>query len=379
LQHRRDRALVTLAHPARIAAIGVLLGMAALDAVAQQPWEIGELPPEPERPPSALNVSITLFEPGVPENRALHREQEVFPRIRTIESLFLPFVLREAIHESGEWGAVRVIRGTQSSAELLVSCEIVRSDGNTLTIDLEAVDAAGRVWIDRLYSGVVTERYSLDDDQAGVPELFRQIAAELVVVRDSLDERSLDNIAELSLMRYAIDLLPGPFEDYVVEAPDGLFSLNRLPARDDPTLARIHRLRRVENAITDVVDERYDELHGEIASVYDLWRQYRRKFKQFQDDEAVRARIDPSDAPKGSYDAMMDRYERYKWDRMAAQEQDKWAVGFDNEVGPTIDTIESRIETLAGWVDLEYANWQRILAEFYEIENRLAPEAAGPE
>ena len=40
-----------------------------------------------------LNVSIAAFDPGVPEDNSLHRDLQVFPKIREIESMFLPFVL----------------------------------------------------------------------------------------------------------------------------------------------------------------------------------------------------------------------------------------------------------------------------------------------
>ena len=41
-----------------------------------------------------LNISISTFDPGIPEDYSLHRDLQVFPKIREIESMFLPFVLR---------------------------------------------------------------------------------------------------------------------------------------------------------------------------------------------------------------------------------------------------------------------------------------------
>ncbi len=46
---------------------------------------------------SKLDVSIAVFDPGVPADPSLHRDLDVFPRIRKIESLFLPFILRGAL------------------------------------------------------------------------------------------------------------------------------------------------------------------------------------------------------------------------------------------------------------------------------------------
>jgi hypothetical protein len=327
--------------------------------------------PDGQREPSALNVSIALFDPGIPQDRSVHRDQQVYPRIREIEALFLPFRLREVLNDSHEWGVVRVVPQVDDSAELLVTASIVHSDGELLELSVRAADSAGRIWVDQVYTGSSDANYARNEEDPAAREpraMYAQIASDLLLARDQLDERKLREVAELSLLRYANGLVPEKFGDYIGTTEAGGYELLRLPAATDPMLGRIHRLRRVENTITDTVDERYEELHEEIASVYDLWREYRRRYSRFQVEEAERAANDPSDAPRGSYESMMDRYQQYKWDRAAAQEQDDWAVGFDNEVGPTISRIESRIEKLEGWVEQEYSVWERILAEFYELE-----------
>ena len=65
---------------------------------------------------------------------------------------------------------------------------------------------------------------------------------------------------------------------------------------------------------------------------------------------------------------MLARYENYKYDRITAQEQDRLAVAFDNEVGPTVLAMEIRINELQDWVDQKYAEWRRILAALFDVE-----------
>ena len=119
------------------------------------------------------------------------------------------------------------------------------------------------------------------------------------------------------------------------------------------------------------MDAKFRELNADVAIVYDVWREYRRKFAQYQLDDALHAQNSKSDAPRGSYEAILSRYENYKWDRQAAQEQESWAIGFENEVGPTITAIETRVAELEGWVEDRYAEWRRILAELFELETEL--------
>jgi len=319
----------------------------------------------------ALNISIAVFDPGVPTDQSLHRDLEVIPRIREIEAMFLPFVLRETLARTNEWGAVRVVPEPDISAELLLSGTIVRSDGEILELEIRAVDASGRVWLDKTFAGVATDSYAQHDDESGVPGyqmLYDQIAEDLLLARAGSNNESLEDIADISLLRYASQLAPSAFSHYLNETADGTFLLDRLPAENDPMLGRIERIRAVEYVITDAVDTKFQELNAEIASTYDLWRQYRRKFVEYRMQDAEWAQETKPDAPRGSYESIKSLYDNYRWHRISAQVRDNLAVAFDNEVGPTVEAMEVRIAELEGWVDQQYAEWNRLLEELFEIE-----------
>jgi hypothetical protein len=331
------------------------------------------------RPPAALNVTIAVFDPGLPEDEGLYRDLQIFPRIRSIESMFLPFVLRETLAATGEWGAVRVVPAADPAAELLVSGRIVHSDGDTLQLAVRAVDASGRVWVDRVFDGAVVDAYSPRNGAVPVPaqqQIFDAIAAQLVVARGKLTEGQLSAVVDISMLRYAAQLAPSAFGNYLHTTDDGLIVLDRLPARDDPMLARIDRLRRTEYVITDAVDAKFRELHAEIASVYDVWREYRRKAIGYRADDAKLASDPRSIGERGSYEALKSVYDNYKSDRIIDQELDRLAVAFNNEVGPTITAMEERVAELRGWVDERYVEWNRILEELFEVETG---QAAAPD
>ncbi len=79
----------------------------------------------------------------------------------------------------------------------------------------------------------------------------------MLAARTSLSDKMLSDIAEVSLLRYADQLAPAAFGDYLNSGPDGTFIIHRLPAEDDPMLERIERIRRVEYVVTDTMDEQY--------------------------------------------------------------------------------------------------------------------------
>ena len=314
---------------------------------------------EAARDTSRLNVSIAIFDAGIPADRSVHRDQEVFPRVRKIEALYLPFVLRNVLTSSNEWGAIRVVPGTDKAAELLINGTIQRSDGDSLVLRIQAADASGRIWVDRDFSGIANDQ-----------QIYTDIAAALSESRALLDDKALRNIVEISLLRYSQELAPAAFGDYL-EQTDSTYSIKRLPASNDPMVERIERLRGVEYVFTDAVDAKFRELSADVETVYELWGEYRRQFKRFQQEESLRTQAGQSQLPRDTYDGMLERYERYKWDRQAVEEQENWAVGFENEMGPTITAIEERVAELEGWVEERYAEWQRILAELFEVETAM--------
>ncbi len=322
----------------------------------------------------ALNISIAEFDPGVPDDRSMHRDLQIFPRIRDVEAKFLPFVLRETLVSRGEWGAVRVVTEPDEAAEVAISGSIVHSDGERLELQVQAVDATGRLWFDRSFAARLTEEIlQTDAADAGSPyqPLYDAIAEALQEARQQLDDRALAQITEISLLRYAVELAPSAFGQYLAEDEQGGYALRRLPARSDPMLDRIERIRLTEYVITDTVDAKFRELHEEIASTYALWREYRRKSVEYDRQNAERAQETRSDTASGSFEAIRSLYDNYKWDRVTAQERDRLAIAFNNEVGPVVDAMEARIAELESWVEEKYAEWHRLLEELFEAEAEL--------
>lgn len=334
----------------------------------------GEAAGQQMREPGALNVSIQAFEPGVPADRGLHRDLEIFPRIRAIEARILPFLLREEMVESGKWGAVRVVPETDDAAELLVLGRIEHSDGEVVAIRVRAIDASGRAWLDERFEGDAAADYS----ETGPGPMYSAINTALLAARGRLDDTALARIVEVSMMRYAASLAPTAFSPYLARDEDGRYRLARLPSRDDPMLARINRLRGMEYVITDAIDAKYRELNDEVTAVYDLWRAYRRKSLEYRAEDARYARSSVDDAEPGSYETLQALYDSYKWSRLTAQELDDLAVAFSNEVEPLVKNVEERIVELNSWADERYGEWNRILEELFEVESLIGPTGPSP-
>ena len=323
---------------------------------------------------AALNVTISVFDPGVPADDSVLRDLEVFPRIRGVEAQLLPFRLREALVDTGDWGAVRVVTKPDLAAELLLTGSILRSDGDVLALRIQARDATGRTWFDRAFNAE-----AIDDATPGSEfrHLYESIASSLLDARQQFDEATLRAIANVSLMRYAVELAPASFEGFIQETSEGTWTLLRLPAENDPMLRRIQLIRNTEFLITDTIDSKFRELNDDVARTYRVWRDYRRKYVGYEEENYRFAQRNFRDAPRGSWEAIKDQYDIYKYDRVTVQEQDRLAVAFDNEVRPLVRAMEERIAadghgvTLEGWVEDGYREWRRLLDELEEVETYL--------
>lgn len=318
-----------------------------------------------------LNVALAVFDPGVPELETLPREKDVFPEVRKVEARYLPYVLRETLVHTNEWGAVRVVPEPDPTAEMLVSAKIVKSDGVTLELEVRALDSTGRKWLEKIYS-VSADDVDNPSNSANRTDpfqsLYHRIADDLSAVRASLDEEETSKIVDVSLLRYATELAPEAFGDYLDRGPDGTLEIRRLPARDDPMLDRVKRIREFEYLFTDTMDEQYQALYKDIAPTYDLWRKYRRQLALHRKAEEERLRDNKPQAPRGSYTRMKQTYDNYRWAKIQEQILDQWATGFNNEVGPTVMELEGRLVELKGTLDTRYTEWRSILKSIFLLE-----------
>ena len=107
-----------------------------------------------------LDVGITIFDPGLPpEGQPV--PDDVFPELRKAESRFQAIQLMETMQSTGQWGAVRVLPAGHGTTDLRVSGTILLSTGLKIALDIRAVDARGKVWIEDRDSNV-EELFSWD-------------------------------------------------------------------------------------------------------------------------------------------------------------------------------------------------------------------------
>src|SRR5690606_41223590 len=157
----------------------------------------------------------------------------------------------------------------------------------------------------------------------------------------------------------------------VVRGAAGCLQVPRWPARADPLLARVETIREREYLFIDVVDEEYRRFYADVKPVYDMWREFRREAVDSAAAMTAREAASPSRFPRGSYYALQESYNNYRWAKLQERYLDELREGFANETAPTEIELADSLYRLTGTREQQYREWRDILAELYELETGL--------
>ena len=361
-----------------------------------------------------LDVAVQAFDANIPEaikdNEEALDKRRIYPDIRKAESRLLANRLKTTLETTGQWGAVRVVPEGVRFVDILITGKILESTGGRLELELRAVDAVGRVWIDdKVYSGEADLGSYKTDAALRARDPFKnvyvQIADDLLHARERLSTMDRRDIRQVAALRFAKDLDPRSFGGYLVEDKDGFIKINRLPASNDPALARVEKIRERDTVVIDTLDG-YNEQFSE--GLFDSYAGYRRTSREAIEKEdkaraqattrtvlgaaAVLASIFVSsqcgsadyncqrieDAVRygggvGGVAAVMSGIKKFEDAKMAAQEVKELARSFENEAETQVVEVEGRSLKLVGTAEEQYREWRRLLAAIYAEETGTTP------
>lgn len=346
-----------------------------------------------------VDVNIAQFDPGyvqpVPE------KSNIIPGVRDAESGFIPYQLRDTLHNTGHWGPVRVVPEPPIASELLITGKILHSDGETLRLAIKAVDATGRVWLDRIYQETAAQLSYTDADPARLDpfqDLYNRVANDLLRVRRGMPAAALANNRDVAFLRFANDLAPDAFGDYLSQR-NGRYSKRGMPSRSDPNIARIERIRERDYRVIDSLDQHFYVFDSQMQGPYDEWRaaswQEAQNLKEIRRQSATRMIAGAAAVAAGIYGAG-------KANSSAAANASAAAViggaylfktGFDKrsevklhqealkELGeslaadskPRVVELEGKTVTLKGSADAQYDEWRRMMRKIYAEETGFIP------
>jgi hypothetical protein len=357
-----------------------------------------------------LDVSIVLFNPGVPEGEVdkdvLEEllEEGTFVHIRRTESRYMAVHLRDTLQNSGHWGAVWVTPEPSLAADIEVSADILHSDGDRVHLDVRAVDAAGRVWLENDYemstaAGAYNRQRYPDWDP--YQDLFNNIANDLAKMQAELPAEEAENLRKIAQLRFAGDISPEAYGGYLEMDRRGEYSLNRLPADGDPQFDRTLQVREREHLFIETLNEHYEDFYQGADDSYNGWREYAREeaiaIRELQRSSRWRttlgiatvvasvvygANSDGDFSSRMLRDAMMytgmdlikTASVRRDEKRLHTEAMEELSTSFDDEVKPMVVEIEGTQHRLTGTADAQYEEWKSLLLELYAAETGFVPD-----
>ena len=242
------------------------------DVGAASPVEGLESPAYAVPEAELLDVSVSIFDPGLD---VADEDERLYPEVRRAEARYIPRLLAEVLQNSGAWGAVRVVPDDERITDLMISGTILHSDGETLRLKVRASDSREYVWLDKEYEATAS-RYAYDAKTRSQYDpfqaIYHAIANDLVRRFDELPPMTRHEIRTVSELLFAQSFSADAFEGYLDRTRKGKLLVVRLPAEDDPMLARVRRLRERDHVFVDTLQEYYGSFSDDMYGPYQEWR-----------------------------------------------------------------------------------------------------------
>jgi hypothetical protein len=272
------------------------------------------------------------------------------------------------MEESAGWGAIRVLPDADPTAEVMLTGEIIESNGVELSLHITARDSTGRLWIERTYTDFALGNYAVNLNYLNDPfqDLYNKITNDLNEVRAGLSERDLNRILDTSMLRYAAALAPEAFSPFMTLGNDGRIQLVGLPARDDAMYFRASRIRESEYVFADTVDEAYQLFFNEVGQTYTFWRSYSHEL--ILGNESLEKESYEDKQRSQTWARVENVYNDYKESRLNGDALRQMTNSFDSEVTPTVTSLAGAMIHLEGSLSARYQEWRGILQEIYASE-----------
>ena len=389
----------------------VLSGCAVTEIIEAEETEliVAEAPPDESM---LLDIGVVEFAAGIPANNDPD-DSGIYAEIRSAEARYLPYHLKTTLQGTGHWGAVRVIPSRSAFTDVIISGAIDESDGEYITLDITVEDAQGRHWYDKSYetqTGVSSYSQNRDRRMDPYQKVFNDIANDLRAYVDALPPGIIHEVRQVSELKFFADMSPRAYGEHLVSDDEGVVRAVRLPAENDPAVARLRQIRERDRLVVDTLNEHYANFYYGIAIPYRSWRKTSREesinYRQVKRSATMQTllgavvlagslAVDTGDSNykqqrmKGNLqaiaigqglEAIFAGVGRRSEAKMHIEAIKELSESFGAEAAPMVVTVEGETRRLTGTAAAQYESWRRLLKEIYEAETGFVgtDDTAGP-
>ncbi len=356
-----------------------------------------------------LDVSIKVFDPGeLPEG--VDDRSGLSNEIREAEARFVPIHLKFSMQRTGYWGAIRIVPDDDIGAEVQVRGKIEFSDGESLVLNVEALDSRNILWFRKTYAetALLNEHLGTEPEkQDTFQDLFNAIANDLTEYRNRLTSEDMLEIQRVAELRYAKLMAPDVFGKYLSFDNNNSIQIDHLPAENDLMMERVRSIRSRDNMLIDTINGYYEAFYLDLWEAYANWRQFRSEeiatmreikreaFKRkllgaaaIAGAIAIGATTDNNSVATdtiqqvmvvgGAY-AISTGFQKSQEVVINKEVIEELGVSFTSEAKPLVVEVEGETVRLTGTAKEQYVQWREILKQIYARETGLISDEAIPD
>ena len=348
-----------------------------------------------------LDVGILVFEtkeltPEIAEKEGTNAD------IRQAETHYIPYHLKNTLHQSSHWGAIQVVPAETDSVDLMVKGKILESNGEHLVLEIDVTDAAQKRWFKKTYSAEASDDYysgNIQGDKDAYQDIYNAIANDMARYKMKLTAAQIKNIRTVAKLKFAWEFAPEAFEGYLKADDKKQLSVNRLPAENDPMMERLLQIREREYMFVDTLNQQYEVFYAEMWPAYENWRQLnlteREAIKKIKREaitkQLIGALLIAGAIAAGSQDANIGRALAPAmviiggqvfisgWNVSKEAEMHEAAIeelsdSFGAEMQPMTMEFEGQQYELTGSAEEQFKKWKKLLRQIYFAETGFEPE-----
>jgi hypothetical protein len=351
-----------------------------------------------------LDAAIVVFDSEELTDKEVS-ELGLSEEIRRAEERFIPIHLKYTMQRTGYWGAVRVVPD-ENNAHLQVRGTIIRSDGERLSLNIEAFDSRGLQWFEKTYSEAIepTDYRALSPGEKDpFQDLYNTIANDLVKYRGQLSAEDLLKIQQISELRVAQDMASDAFAGHLSRNEEGLYSLVRLPVEDDPMLKRVRAVQVRDDMLLDTINSYYEVYYNDLWQPYEDWRRlYSEELAALNEvkKQALTRQlfglaaiaggvllstknnnVSSSGLPgimiAGGAAAIYSGFQKQEETKIHKEVIEELSLSFTSEAEPLVVEVVGETVRLTGSAEEQYRKWREMLRDIYASETGLPLESGG--
>lgn len=390
-----------------VLALGILVspGCTVTEIVTAEETEL-VVATVPKEESQLLDVGVIEFDPGIPENNDPEKSR-VYNEIRNAESRYLAYHLKTTMQGTGHWGAVRVLPSSEAFSDILINGRIEKSDGEFIKVEIAVSDTSGQHWFTRTYktqTGISSYSERRDRRLDPYQKIFNDIANDVKAHADTLAPERVERLQQISELKFFADMSPLTYGEHLIVDEDGLVSVQRLPADNDPTVDRLRQIRERDRLVVDMLNEHYANFYYGISIPYHSYRKASREeainYRQVQRSARLQTimgiivvagslAIDTNDSSYSrsqmkrgiqnvgiaqGLSSIMSGFTRNSEASIHIEAIEELAESFGSEAAPMVVNIEGQSRRLTGTAAAQYESWRKLLRDIYEAETGFTEE-----